>query len=229
MNSEIGCIVCHTKILMDSSGNKKDVNYVACSNEHYLHIEPCLKMWLLSSESCPVCNTQYSSEILDDYSKKSQLNDVLPPDEPHNEEEKEECMIIIDKLNRAKKLLLEQKYTASINIIFDILDHDDPENADAKFLLGKAYFLSGRIDLSINTLMRLVKRTYNYPLAFYYLGKNFKSIGLEDKALWAFERSCQNLNKILEDPNQDSLYKSKLSNVLAEVVNILKEMRSEQS
>ena len=141
----------------------------------------------------------------------------------------EEFSVIVDKLNRAKKLLLEQKYTASLNIIFDILDHDDPNNADAKFLLGKAYFLSGRTDLSVNTLMRLVKKHYNYPQAFYYLGKNFESLGLSDKALWAYERSVQNLNNILLDPHKDELQKSKLTSVLGEVVNIVKKLRSTAS
>lgn len=214
-------------MLVDLSNNTVDVNYLTCGSGHYIHIEPCLKMWLLTSESCPVCNTKYASDDLEKYSKKSQIDDILAPDEPHNEEEVEECLVIIDKLNRAKKLLLEQKFPASLNIIFDVLDHDDPNNPDAKFLLGKAYFLSGRIDLSINTLMRLVKKDYNYPLAFYYLGKNFESIGLDDKALWAYERSQQNLTQILEDPNQDSLHKSKLSNVLEEVMSIIKRLSSE--
>ena len=229
MNSEISCIVCHTKILVDSSDNKEDVNYVACNNGHYIHKEPCLKMWLLNSESCPVCNIKYLEEILEKYSRKSQIDDILSPDEPHNEQEMEECMVIIDKLNRAKKLLLEQKFTASLNIIFDVIDQDDPNNVDAKFLLGKAYFLSGRIDLSINTLMRLVKRNYDYPLAFYYLGKNFESIGLEDKALWAYQRSYENLKIILEKSPQDTLSKSKLTSVFAEVVNILKRLNIMQA
>ena len=227
MNSEISCIVCHTKILVDSSDNKEDVNYVACGNGHYLHKEPCLKMWLLTSETCPVCNTKYPEETLKKHAKKSQIDDILTPDEPHNEQEIEECMVIIDKLNRAKKLLLEQKFTASLNIIFDVLDHDDPNNVDAKFLLGKVYFHNGRFDLSINTLMRLVKRNYDYPLAFYYLGKSFESIGLDDKALWAYQRSYENLKQILEESTKDTLSKSKLTNVFEEVVNILKKLKSE--
>ncbi len=171
----------------------------------------------------------YTSEILERYSKKSQIDDILTPDEPHDEKEVAECIVVIDKLNRAKKLLLEQKFTASLNILFDVLDHDDPNNEDAKFLLGKVYFLSGRFDLSINTLMRLVKKYYNYPLAFYYLGKSFESVGLDDKALWAYQRSHRNLKEILEESDKDALSKSKLRNVFEEVVNILKKLNSEQS
>ncbi len=223
MKTEISCIVCHTKIIVIPDDNKVNANYVVCENDHHIHIEPCLKMWLMSSESCPVCNAKYVGQILEKYSKKTQIEQILPVEEPHNEEEIEECVIIIDKLNRAKKLMLEQKYAASLNLLFDILDHDDPNNPDAKFLLGKAYFLSGRTDLSINTLMRLVKKHYSYPLAFYYLGKNFESIGLKDKALWAYERSRENLKQIIESPNQDALHKSKLFNVLEEVVHIIKE------
>ncbi|TFG20807.1 MAG: hypothetical protein EU530_01980 [Promethearchaeota archaeon] len=229
MSSEISCIVCHTKILVTPHEKRENMNYVICSNGHCLHIDPCLKMWLLNSESCPVCNTRYSPDILETYSKKSQIDEILTPNEPHNEQEVEECIVVIDKLNRAKKLLLEQKFTASLNILFDVLDHDDPNNVDAKFLLGKVYFLSGRFDLSINTLMRLIKTYYNYPLAFYYLGKSFESVGLDDKALWAYQRSYRNLKQILEESDKDSLSKSKLSNVFEEVVNILKKLNSEQS
>jgi tetratricopeptide (TPR) repeat protein len=181
-------------------------------------------MWLLNSESCPLCNQRYSEDILKKFSRESQLDNALPPEEPHNKEEIEECMIIIDKLNRAKKLLLEQKFNASLNILFDILDHDDPNCAEAKFLLGKVYFLSGRFDLSVNTLMRLVKRNYEYPLAFYYLGKNFESLGLIDKALWAYQRSQQNLKKILNQTSEDALSKSKLNSVFEEVCNLLLEL-----
>ena len=195
MKSEISCIVCHTKLLVDTEHKTQGANYVTCGNGHFLHIDPCLKMWLLNSDTCPVCNAHYSHQILEKHSKKSQIEEILPPEEPHNEQELEECIVVIDKLNRAKKLLLEQKFNASLNIIFDILDHDDPNNVDAKFLMGKVYFLSGRFDLSINTLMRLVKKHYEYPLAFYYLGKNFESVGLDDKALWAYQRSFQNLHR----------------------------------
>ena len=228
MNSEISCIICYTKILVHSESANEIANYVRCNNGHYLHIDPCLKMWLINSESCPVCNSKYSNDILEKYSKKSQIDNILASDESHNKEQEEECVIIIDKLNRAKKLLLEQKYNASLNIIFDILDHDDPDCVDAKFLLGKVYFLSGRFDLSINTLMRLVKRYYDYPLAFYYLGKNFESVGLDDKALWAYQRSYRNLNDIIENKSQDELTKSKLRNVFEEVINILDKLQSEQ-
>jgi tetratricopeptide (TPR) repeat protein len=229
MNLEISCIVCHTKILVDTSDTKEDGNYVACNNGHYLHIEPCLKMWLLNSENCPVCNSKYLDEISRKYSKKSQIDDILSSDEPHDEEEVEEYAVVIDKLNRAKMLLLEQKYPASLNILFDILDHDDPDNNDAKFLLGKTYFLSGRFDLSVSTLMRLVKRLYDYPMAFYYLGKNFEALGLDEKALWAYERSYRNIKQILDSSKQDALAKSKLTSILEEVVNILKKLSSEQS
>ncbi|MBN2154738.1 MAG: hypothetical protein JW776_01660 [Candidatus Lokiarchaeota archaeon] len=229
MNSEISCVVCHTKIVLNPEEYLEDANYVACDNGHYLHIDPCLKMWLIQSEFCPVCNTKYSEVILDRYSKKSQIEEVLPPDIPHEEAEIEECVVVIDKLNRAKKLLLEQKYAASLNIIFDVLDHDDPSNEEAKFLLGKTYFLSGRYDLSVATLMRLIKNNYKYPLAFYYLGKDFESLGLDDKALWAYQRSYQNLTMILNESSRDSLSKSKLSKILEEVANIIEKLTSEQS
>ncbi len=228
MNSEISCIVCHTKLLVSTEHKIQSANYVTCGNGHFLHIDPCLKMWLLNSETCPVCNARYTQQILDKHSKKSQIDELLPPEVPHDENEVEECMVVLDKLNRAKKLLLEQKYDASLNIIFDILDHDDPNNVDAKFLMGKVYFLSGRFDLSINTLMRLVKRHFEYPLAFYYLGKNFESVGLDDKALWAYQRSFGNLSKIIKTSSKESLTKSKLTNIYNEVANILAKLKSEQ-
>jgi len=229
MNSEISCVVCHTKILLNPQVHSEDRNYATCENGHYLHIDPCLKMCLLSSELCPVCNSNYPTDIVEIYSKKSQIETILPPEESHSEQLIEECMVVIDKLSRAKKLLLEQKFAASLNIIFDVLDHDDPDNAEANFLLGKVYFLSGRFDLSVATLMRLLKKHYDYPLAFYYLGKNFESLGLDDKALWAYERSYMNIKQLMAEESRDALNKSKLANILAEVIYILEKLRLEQT
>ena len=55
-------------------------------------------------------------------------------------------------------------------------------------MLGKANYLKGRYDLTINFLFKLVKIRYDYPDGFLYLGKAYEKLGLHDKANWAFDR-----------------------------------------
>ena len=72
----------------------------------------------------------------------------------------------------------------------DIYEENSTEerNLNTLFLLGKANYLKGRYDLSINFLFKLVKSSYDYPDGFLYLGKAYEKLGLHDKAKWAFER-----------------------------------------
>lgn len=231
----ISCNICHMMINLDLKGEidglNENKNYVKCTSGHVVHIEPCLANWILSSDKCPVCNNEYNQSILSkfetliqEYKEREQrkIQEKQMASKTSTNQTDERAQAIQEKLQRAQKLIDEERYVPSLNILFDILDNDDPKSDNAFFLIGKAHFYLGRFDLAVSNLMRLVKIKFDYPLAFYYLGKSFENLGLAEKAKWAYERSNNTLKKLLEDPNYSDASKEKYQQIIEEVAYLLK-------
>lgn len=203
-------------------------------NNHIAHLSPCLEKWILNSKKCPVCNVEFHPLIMKKFQEIIEMNAKKEKEKKQKEqeqkaisnslkmlEEAEQKVKILEKLEQSQKLMNENKITASLDILFDILDHHDPKNLDAMFLIGKAHFLNNRYDLAISDLMKLVKIEFSYPYAFYYLGKSFHNIGLNDKAKWAYERSIITMNKIMESAKTPEQIEN-CQKIVNEVSNILK-------
>jgi hypothetical protein len=180
-HDQISCIICHNKIGLNSNAEMgymcQAMNYAICSNGHIVHIEPCLKFWLLQSKACPVCNTTYDSHLLSNFQSfidettkqqaERRQNDADIAKSLAQIRQKEKFGDIDDKLIRAKKLINENKYPAALNVLFDLLDNNDRNNTDALFLIGKAQFLNFRYDLAVSNLMKVVKDKFEYPFALF--------------------------------------------------------------
>lgn len=234
IDGQVSCYICHLKIYTDRNGEinciNENFNYVVCENGHAVHAEPCLKNWLYHSNNCPVCHSRYLNEIL------TKFNSIIETEKKKAEEKRIAQQIIEqrakelenlnkieaekeieDKVNRANKLIEEKKYGPALNILFDILDNNDANNLDAKFLIGKTQYLSEKYDLAISNFMKLVKIKFDYPLGFYYLGKCFEKIGSKDKAKWAFERARENLKLLLEDSTKNDNLRQGYQQFLEEI------------
>ncbi|MHA1339674.1 MAG: hypothetical protein ACTSRZ_06085 [Promethearchaeota archaeon] len=231
----LGCIVCHMQIFLDPNGEMNEMNtgrnYVKCPNDHYIHIEPCLINRLMQSNCCPVCNTEFNKYIMSQFEPKIvNLKKELEARLEHenkiqkllNEIEEAKIQtqkkIIRELFIQAQQFINEKKYNAALNALFDIIDNYDPNNIDAKFLIGKTNYLKGKYDLAASNLMNVLKIQYNYPLVFYYLGKCYEELGLKEKQKWAFERAKNNLKEIImncrdDDSNMKELYQKLLSEV----------------
>lgn len=241
IDGQVSCYICHMKIYTDRNGEincmNENFNYAVCENGHAVHSEPCLKNWLFHSKNCPVCHAQYTNEILTKFQsiieseKKiaeekriAQLLIEQKAKELENMNKIEAEKEIKDKIDRANKLIDEHKYGPALNILFDILDNNDANNLDAKFLIGKTQYLSEKYDLAISNFMKLVKINYDYPLGFYYLGKSFEQIGSRDKAKWAFERARENLKTLIGTANNHSHLHSLYQQFLDEIEAYIKNM-----
>ncbi|MCP4760556.1 MAG: hypothetical protein GY870_02170 [archaeon] len=237
MEEKISCVICYQEVSVNSSGEinpanhiNEAANYTKCPNSHPVHLEPCLKQWLLSADKCPVCNTAYHPDVLAMFKG---FIDAAKAEEEHKKQEEiaaaeretqqmfERDPVIEDKLIRANRLIESRNFSSALNILFDVLDNDDSKNRDAMFLIGKAHFHNNKFDLAVSNLMKLVKIEFSYPLGFYYLGKSFESIGLGEKAKWAYDRSISNLSKLVTDPNQPPEWIQVYSKLIEEVKFIL--------
>jgi len=188
----ISCIICHLGInkVLDSSYN--------CPNEHPTHAD-CLKQWLLHSSSCPLCSEPYSSEVLDKFKdfinhieeeKLAALNKELKIEELKKMEEAASKITFRKFIESINILIKDQKYD---NAISRLELHEDTNLSNEKdqeilFLKGKINYMRGRYDLTVNQLLKLVRKKYNYPEGFFYLGKAYEAIGLKDQAKWAYDR-----------------------------------------
>ncbi|MHA1728112.1 MAG: RING finger domain-containing protein [Promethearchaeota archaeon] len=220
------CIICYEKIedLSDSQG---------CLNDHFAHTQ-CLKNWLLHSNKCPVCNIRYPKSVLtkfEDFIRKTMEMEEKKKEEKRMDlissqiaaqlREEEAHSLITEKINNAKKFISEKKNTNALDILFSVLDNEAPKNSEAQFLIGKIRYLEGRFDLAISNLMKLVKIQYDFPMAFYYIGKSYENLGL-DKAKWAYDRSFKNLEKLIKDPEISESNKKKYRKIIEEISNYLK-------
>lgn len=186
------CIVCHLNI--DESTD----SIYKCENGHPVH-KYCLAEWLMHSHNCPLCNEQYSHSLIDQFKdykerkekeKQSALDKELHKESMKKMEEVAEKIVFLKIIESVEKLIDQEKYDGAIDKLLDEYNESaiDDKNLNILFLLGKANYLKGRYDLTINFLFKLVKIRYDYPDGFLYLGKAYEKLGLHDKAKWAFER-----------------------------------------
>ena len=185
------CIICHMEI------DTKEDSYDQCPNGHKIHKE-CLIGWLSNSHSCPLCNAPYSKEIIAKYDKilkkteKQKMEALKEQREKENLETIKEIgkkMLFLKLIDVAEKKIANQDYIAALNLIDEFKNkYEDYKSKEIMFLRGKINFLRGRYDMAVNHLFRLVKKDFEYPEAFLYLGKAYQALGLNDKAKWAFER-----------------------------------------
>lgn len=186
------CIICHGTII------EKVDSYEECPNGHVAHTE-CLKEWLANSFECPLCNTRYNDDVIEKYKdyvkkvekeKEEQLK-LQQEQENHEKIKKIAKKILFLKITKqVEENIAQQEYTDALNLL-DGFNKKFPEYKANKimFLKGKINFLNGRYDICINILFKLVKEDFEYPKAFDYLGRAYKTLGLEEKAQWAFERA----------------------------------------
>ncbi|MFW9900431.1 MAG: RING finger domain-containing protein [Candidatus Thorarchaeota archaeon] len=186
------CIICHLNI------NKHTDSFMSCRNLHLVH-KTCLAEWLLHSQNCPLCNEPYSQEIIDqfkDYTDKKEKEKQAALDKKLQEESEKKMQAVADKIlflkfiESIEQMIEDEKFNEAIEKLLDLYNENSTDEKDLKilFLLGKANYLKGRYDMTINFLFKLVKIKYDYPDGFLYLGKAYEKLGLKDKALWAFDR-----------------------------------------
>jgi len=189
------CIICHMMIYESID------SYYKCPNGHPIH-EDCLKEWLINSSNCPLCREPYSQKLIDefkDYLKQKEREKEEAVEKEIEEDAIQKMKIIADKMiflkfiEAIEYLIEEEEYDAGLNRLNATYDNkaNDYKSHQILFLLGKTNYITGRYDLAINYLFKLVKSGkagYDFPDAFLYLGKSYQELGLEDKAKWAFDR-----------------------------------------
>ncbi|MFX1568611.1 MAG: RING finger domain-containing protein [Promethearchaeota archaeon] len=186
------CIICHLNI------NEHTDSFKSCKNLHLVH-KTCLAEWLLHSHSCPLCSEPYSQDIIDqfkDYKDKKEQEKQAALEKKLEEESQMKMQAVADKIlflkfmESIEQLIDEEKFNEAIEKLLDLYNENsiDEKNLKTLFLLGKANYLKGRYDMTINFLFKLVKIKYDYPDGFLYLGKAYEKLGLKDKAQWAFDR-----------------------------------------
>jgi len=186
------CIICHEEIEIQNDSNIK--NYT-CPNEHQVH-KKCLQDWLINSQVCPLCAENYDSNIISEFT--GYFNKIKEQKERENQKkadmELEKVMnniadeiILLEKLEISQNFIKLEEYEKALENLFD-LNNENNQNMDVLFMIGKTFYLNKQYDLAVNYLMKLLKNDFNYPKGFYYLGKTYQALGLEDKAKWAFDR-----------------------------------------
>jgi tetratricopeptide (TPR) repeat protein len=199
------------------------MDYIGCPNGHLIHRD-CLKMWLLKQKDCPVCHTPYEGHIISifdefiaqykkDQELKLELQKKAAEDAKKAAEEAKKDPEFEEAIRRVNKMISEQNYTGAMNLLWDLHDtkyknEKDPIHHRILMELGKLYILIEKHSLAITQLMKLVRLDYNYPFAFFYLGKAYDAMGQPDRAVWAFERAevvlkksgeCGDEGKVCED------------------------------
>jgi tetratricopeptide (TPR) repeat protein len=186
------CIVCHLTI-----DNTSD-SLFTCNNDHPVHRD-CLAEWLLHSQNCPLCSDPYPQNIIDQFQdykdqkekeKQEALDKELEKEAMQKMEGAVQKVIFLKFIESIEVLVEEEKYDEAVDMLLGVYKENaiDENNLTILFHLGKANFLKGRYDLTINFLFKLVKIRFDYPDGFLYLGKAYEKLGLHDKAKWAFDR-----------------------------------------
>jgi tetratricopeptide (TPR) repeat protein len=171
--------------------------YYKCPNEHPAHSD-CLKEWFKHSKKCPLCRDPYNKSIVMKFesylaSEENKVREELKKQHKEREIQKiktiGEKMVFLKFLENVENLITSENFEEALERLETI---DSDLNTDhgqmIVFLKGKINYLRGRYDLAINSLFKLVKEKFDYPKAFFYLGKSYEKLGLDEKAKWAFER-----------------------------------------
>jgi len=187
------CIVCHLEI-----EENQDILF-ECPNEHPIH-KSCLAEWLLHSQNCPLCSEPYSQNVIIQFEdhleqkekeKQAAIDAENKKEDLRKMEELTESIIFLKQIEDIEQLIESKQYEEPIEKLLELYEEGsvDSKNLKVLFLLGKANFLKGRFDLTINFLFKLVKVKFDYPDGFLFLGKAYEKLGLNDKAKWAFDRA----------------------------------------
>jgi tetratricopeptide (TPR) repeat protein len=175
------CIICHLDIIegVDS--------FHECPNGHPTHTD-CLKEWLLHSSNCPLCREPYSSQVIEDFKDFIQQKEQEKQETLESELNQEK----IKQIEKIAEKMIFLKFVESIEVLMDAKEyeyalsrldlHDNDANSNQKsqnimFLRGKINFLRGRYDMAVSLLTKLVKKKYDYPEGFLYLGKSYEALG----------------------------------------------------
>lgn len=188
----VNCIICHLEI------NEVGPFLYSCPNGHQVHYD-CLKEWLAHSKNCPLCREPYSSEViykfkkfLEEMQKKEQkeLEDKLNADKITEIENATKKLVVLKIKESVENYIAKEDFESALDYLdsFGDLPITSKKGQTILFLKGKVNYHRGRYDLAINQLFRLVKENFDFPEAFLFLGKSYETLGLLDKAKWAFER-----------------------------------------
>lgn len=188
------CLICHEAI-------EPDEKYHNCPNGHPAHAR-CLQEWMTSSDVCPLCTEKYAPNVLAEYTgyleglKRKEEQKILAKIELDLTEQINKAAEEVRELQQLEKihdLHKLKEFEKALQYLFTMMDSDN-QNAHVLFLIGKTFYLKEQFDLAINYFMKLVKKNYDYPEAFFYLGKAYEAIGIPDKANWAYERMPEKRN-----------------------------------
>ncbi len=186
------CLICHMDI------TKNDV-LVQCPGEHPVH-DVCLKEWITHSKKCPLCNTEYSSEIIANYQSYIKEQEMAKENEIKRQQKQEniekiekitEEILFLKNIEVIENLAKEKDYNGALERLEALEDGklSSFKTQNILFLRGKINILRERFDLAISSLFKLVKEhNFEFPDAFLYLGKAYEALGLDDKAKWAYDR-----------------------------------------
>jgi predicted Zn-dependent protease len=186
------CIICHEEIELKADSNIKSYT---CPNGHQVH-KKCLQDWLIHSQVCPLCAEKYNPNIISEFT--GYLNEIKKQEEQKKQKKAElelekvissvaDEIVLLEQLEISKMLIKQKEFDKALKQLFNLSDHSS-ENVHVLYFIGKTFYLKEQYDLAINYFMKLVKKDYNYPKGFYYLGKSYQALGLDDKAKWAFDR-----------------------------------------
>lgn len=227
------CHICHQPIVLINVHDKIGIDYVGCPNGHLMHRE-CLKHWMVKNKECPMCHTPFEAQIIaifDEYIEQLKRDEELKADQAKKlKEEAEKAKAEAAKnpeleeiIARCHRLQDEQNYTAAMNLFWDVLDlkvpnQKDPYHQKILLELAKLYIQMGKPLLAVTQLMKLVKIEYEYPLAFYYMGKAYDKVDQPDKALWAYERAIVTLEKLTKKQPEYQSYLNEVNVRLKKVI-----------
>jgi tetratricopeptide (TPR) repeat protein len=172
--------------------------YERCPNNHLVH-EFCLKEWLIQSSDCPICRDLYSPNIIKKYrvyikqkerEKLEEFEKEMQAEAIKSFESAASKMVFLKFIESIEDLMKKGLFDSALERLENYGDLDLSKHTGQQllFLKGKINYLRGRYDLAINHLFKLVKEKFDFPNAFFYLGKSYEELGLHDKAKWAFDR-----------------------------------------
>ena len=188
----VNCIICHLEI------DELEILSYSCPNGHQVHQE-CLKEWLIHSKNCPLCREPYSPEVINKFKKfleekqnkeQMELNAKLNAEKIVKFEKATERLVLLKMKENVESNIIKKEFEKALDYLdsFGDLPITSKNGQTILFLKGKVNYYRKRYDLAINQLFRLVKENFDFPEAFLFLGKSYETLGLLDKAKWAFER-----------------------------------------
>ncbi|MHA1803331.1 MAG: RING finger domain-containing protein [Promethearchaeota archaeon] len=186
------CIICYLEVESSLNGA------VVCPNGHVAH-EHCFKEWYVHSKNCPVCHEPYPPSVLakyETYLKQFEKERLEEEKRVAQEKAAKKIEVITEKIRflkfiEALEFMIEKKqYNSALAMLngYNETHLSKDQKQKLLFLRGKINYFRRRYDLAIGSLFKLVKENFNFPDAFYYLGKSYEALGLVDKAKWAFDR-----------------------------------------